>query len=51
MRICEDMARMVCGTSNLKGDSIKPKRATYINRVCLLCDLGIEENTVHIVMQ
>ena len=51
MRICEDMARMVCGTSNLKGDSIKHKRETYINRVCLLCNLGMEENTVHIVMQ
>ena len=51
MRVCEDMARMVCGTSNLKCDDPKLRKETLSNRACTLCDFGIEENTVHLVMQ
>ena len=51
IKICEDMTKMVCGTSNLKSDNPKLKRETYSNRTCMLCDFGIEENTVHIVTQ
>ena len=51
MRACEDMASMVCGTSNLKCDDPKLRKETLSNRACTLCDFGIEENTVHLVMQ
>ena len=51
IRVCEYMARMVCGTSNLKCDNPKLRKETLSNRVCTLCDFGIEENTAHLVMQ
>ena len=51
MRVCEDMARMVCGTSNLKCDNPKLRKETLSNRACTLCEFGIEENTIHLVMQ
>ena len=51
MRVCVDMARMVCGTSKLKCDDPKFKMETLSNRACTLCDFGIEENTTHLVMQ
>ena len=51
MRNGEDMAKMVCGASNLKADKPKLRGETFSNRVCMLCDIGSEENTMHIVMQ
>ena len=51
MRVCEDMARMVCGTSNLKCDDPKHRKETLSNRACTLCNSGNEENTFHLVMQ
>ena len=35
---------------NLQSDNPKLRRETYSNRTCMLCDFGIDENTVHIVM-
>ena len=51
MRNCEDMAKMVCGASNLKAHKPKLKRETLSKRVCTLCNFGREENVTHIVMQ
>ena len=51
MRNCEDMAKMVCGTSELKAHKPKLKREILSKRVCTLCDFGSEENVTHIVMQ
>ena len=51
MRVCEDMAKMVCGTSKLKCDDPKFRREMLSNRACTLCDFGIEENVTHLVMQ
>ena len=38
-------------TSNLKCDDPKLRKETLSNRACTLCDFGIDENTVHLVMQ
>ena len=51
MRNCEDMAKMVCGTSELKAHKPKLKREILSKRVCTLCHFGSEENVTHIVMQ
>ena len=51
MNKCEDMARLVCNTSNLKCDDILLKNEPYGSRMCINCDLGIEENIFHLVMQ
>ena len=48
---CEDMARLVCNTSNLKCDNILLKNEPFGSRMCINCELGIEENIFHLVMQ
>ena len=51
MNICENMSKMVCGSSKLKCDYSKTRKYTFMNRACSLCGLSIEENPFHIVMQ
>ena len=51
MRTCENMAKIVCGSSKLKCDLFKSRQDTFNNRVCILCHIGTEQNAEHIVMQ
>ena len=51
MALCEDMAKLVCNASKLKSDDFMLEKATFGTRMCIECDLGIEENVKHIVMQ
>ena len=51
MKTCEDMAKIVCGSSKLKSDVFKSKQDTFSKRVCTLCYQGVEENAKHLVMQ
>ena len=46
------MAKIVSRVSRLKSDDFKYKKtSSHATRMCNLCDLGLEENTGHIVMQ
>ena len=47
----EIMARLVCDCSLLKAHNVKYKGASFASKMCDKCDLGIEENTRHIIMQ
>ena len=47
----EIMARLVCESSLLKAHNVRYKGTSFANRMCDKCDLGIVENTQHIVMQ
>ena len=51
MSYCEDMAKLVCNASKLKADDISLKNSTHGSRMCIECNLGIEENIKHIIMQ
>ena len=51
MKQCEVMARLVCDTSLLKATDIRMKKSSLASRFCEKCDLGIEGNIKHIVMQ
>ena len=51
MSDCKIMALMVCNTSLLKGRDYRLKISTHSERICNECDLGIVENTFHLVMQ
>ena len=51
MACCEDMAKLVCNASRLKSDDCLFKNSTYGRRMCVQCNLGIEENVNHITMQ
>ena len=51
MSSCEDMAKLVCNASMLKSDDLTLAKGTYGARMCIECDLGVEENVKHIVMQ
>ena len=45
------MARLVCGSSLLKECNPRYKSLPIASRFCEKCDLGIEENVRHILMQ
>ena len=47
----EIMARLVCDTNLLKSCNLRYEGTSIASRFCYACDLGIEENTNHIVMQ
>ena len=51
MACCEDMAKLVCNASRLKANDYSLKNSTHGRRMCIVCDLGIEENVNHIIMQ
>ena len=51
MRDCEIMSKVVCKTGLLKGHDYRLKRKPFGSRMCILCELGIEDNTFHLVMQ
>ena len=48
---CENMARLICRASSLKSDDPLLKGASSHSRMCTNCDLGVEENVHHMVMQ
>ena len=48
---CEIMARIVCDASLLKTSDVRRKRACLASRSCDKCDLGIEEDAIHMIMQ
>ena len=48
---CETMARLVCDANLLKASDTRLKGATIASKVCVRCDLGIQESINHIVMQ
>ena len=45
------MAKLACNASRLKSDDVTLKRSTHGARMCIECELGIEENVKLIVMQ
>ena len=45
------MAELVCGTSLLEATDYRLKNPTIGARLYELCDLGIEENVMHLFMQ
>ena len=47
----ETMAQLVCDTSLLKACNLRYKKLTVASKFCDKCDLGIEENMRHIIMQ
>ena len=51
MRDCEIMSKVVCKTSLLKGHDYRLKRKPFGSCMYILCDLGIIDNTAHLVMQ
>ena len=51
IRMCEEMATLVCETGLLKSTDCRLKRMTFSNKMCSNCDLGILEDVKHIVMQ
>ena len=51
MRMCDDMARIVCRVSKLKSDDPEYKRLPFGSRSCKLCEGFAEENIVHLTMQ
>ena len=48
---CRIMAELVCGTSLLEATGYRLKYPTIGARLYELCDLGIEENVMHLFMQ
>ena len=48
---CEIMARIVCDSSLLKTADVRREKASLASRFCDKCELGIEENAMHVVMQ
>ena len=50
-KVCETMAQLVCHASRLKSDDIRYKGASMSTRSCHMCELGIVESVVHLVMQ
>ena len=50
IRMCENMAKLVCRCSNLYSDNITLKGSNLSNRACINCDLFQEENIEHIVL-
>ena len=51
MKICENMARMVCHSSRLKCDDYRLKSLPPSHRNCNLCDMYVVESLFHITMQ
>ena len=51
VRACELMVKLLCKGSNLKSDNIRLRGSTILSRMCSLCDVGIIEDTIHVVMQ
>ena len=47
---CEDMAKIVCANRKLKAD-MRTRDLTFGARICVQCDLGIEETAFHMAMQ
>ena len=51
MKRCELMVRILCHTTMLKGDDCRLRRATYAEKMCILCEIGGVEDAKHIIMQ
>ena len=51
MKRCELMVRILCHTTMLKGDDCRLRRATYAEKMCILCEIGGVEDAKHITMQ
>ena len=51
VRACELMVKLLCKGSNLKSNDIRLRGSTIFTHMCSLCDLGIVEDTIHVVMQ
>ena len=51
MKMCEKMAAIVTDSSLLKSNDVRLKDETFWAKVCCSCDLGINENSKHVIMQ
>ena len=51
IRMCENLAKLVCHTSRLKCDDVRLKGLPPSHRTCIECDLFAKEDLTHIVMQ
>ena len=51
MNMCETVASIVCDTSLLKSTGYRLKKKTFGQKMCDRCDLGINEDARHIIMQ
>ena len=51
IRMCENLAKLVCHASYLKCDDPRLKGMSHSNRACPNCDMYLVENVFHVVMQ
>ena len=51
MKMCEKMAALVNDASKLKAHDCSLKKASFWAKACTNCDLGIVEDTKHVIMQ
>ena len=51
MKMCEKMSAIVTDSSLLKAHDVRLKKKSYWTKVCVKCNLGSVEDTMHIVMQ
>ena len=51
IRMCENMAKLICHASFLKCDDPRLKGMSHSNRACSNCDMYLVENVYHMVMQ
>ena len=51
IRMCENLAKLVCHASYLKCDDPRLKGMSHSNRACPNCDMYLVENVFHMVMQ
>ena len=49
--VCENIAAMICRSSQLKSDSIEYKNSVNSNRACQRCNNFEEENVAHLIMR
>ena len=50
-KMCEILASIVCDTSLLKATDYRIKRKSYAYKMCDRCDLGINEDARHLILQ
>ena len=51
IRMCENLAKIICKCTKLKTDDLRNKGLTQSHRVCSLCDHYAAEHIEHLIMQ
>ena len=51
LRMCENLAKIICRCSKLKTDDFRNKGLTHSYRACNLCNMYATENIEHLIMQ